>query len=253
MAGAVAGLLCFGLVYAKPPSKEKPVADTTNEVSAANQIKEVSEGQVARAKMVETQLMRRGLRDKRVLEVMGRVPRHLFIPAESRSMAYGDHPVGIGEGQTISQPYIVAYMTEALAPKPGQRVLEIGTGSGYQSAVLAELAGEVYTIEIVAPLARGARVLLDSLGYKNIRYRIGDGYQGWAEAAPFDAVILTAAPPKIPQPLLDQLKVGGVMIAPVGVGDQEMVRITKTTSGFTRERVMGVRFVPMTGRAMDER
>jgi protein-L-isoaspartate(D-aspartate) O-methyltransferase len=167
-------------------------------------------------------------------------------------LAYNDHPVPIGLEQTISQPYIVAYMTEALAPKAGQRVLEIGTGSGYQAAVLAELVGLVYTIEIVATLGKRAHAQLDSMGYKNIHFRIGDGYKGWPEAAPFDAIMLTAAPPKIPQPLLDQLKVGGVMIAPVGKVDQELVRITRTAKGYTRERVMGVRFVPMTGEAQEK-
>jgi len=201
--------------------------------------------------MVYTQLLRRGIRSKAVLDTMKRVPRHLFIPEGRRHMAYEDHPVRIGLGQTISQPYIVAYMTEVLAPKPGQKVLEIGTGSGYQAAVLAELAGQVYTIEIVAPLGKRARGVLEKLGYKNIHFRIGDGYQGWSEAGPFDSIMLTAAPPSIPKPLLNQLKIGGVMIAPVGVHNQELVRITRTKKGFKRERVMGVRFVPMTGRAQE--
>lgn len=202
--------------------------------------------------MVHTQLYRRGIRSKPVLNAMTTVPRHRFIPEEERYLAYGDHPVRIGHGQTISQPYIVAYMTEALMPSSKQKVLEIGTGSGYQAAILAELVHEVYTIEIVKPLAMTARQVLTRLGYKNIHFRVGDGYQGWSSAAPFDSIILTAAPPSIPQPLLDQLKVGGVMIAPVGRHSQEMVRIVRTRQGFKRERVMGVRFVPMTGRAQEE-
>ena len=205
-----------------------------------------------RVAMVKMQIMARGIEDKSVLEAMENVPRHLFIPRENRHIAYKDHPVPIGLKQTISQPYIVAYMTQALALKRAQRVLEIGTGSGYQAAVLAELVQDVYTIEIVAPLADSARETLQSLGYRNIHFRTGDGYAGWPKAAPFDAIILTAAPPQIPQPLLHQLKVGGVMIAPVGDHIQELVRITRTTSGFQRERVMLVRFVPMTGRAQEK-
>jgi protein-L-isoaspartate(D-aspartate) O-methyltransferase len=202
--------------------------------------------------MVARQIAARGVDDARVLDAMRAVPRHRFIPADGRDIAYGDHPVPIGHRQTISQPYIVAYMTQALALQPGHKVLEIGTGSGYQAALLAEMAAQVYTIEIVAPLAERARTTLEALGYTNIHYRVGDGYVGWPEAAPFDAIMLTASPPTIPQPLLDQLAIGGVMIAPVGRGDQELVRITRTAQGLDRQRVMGVRFVPMTGRAQDD-
>ena len=191
--------------------------------------------------MVEKQLMRREIQSRSVLDTMMAVPRHAFIPEENREHAYEDRPVSIGHQQTISQPYIVAYMTEALAPKPDQRVLEIGTGSGYQAAVLAELVKEVYTIEIIAPLGERAREVLDELDYKNLHFRIGDGYAGWAEAAPFDAVILTAAPPEI----------GGVLLAPVGRNTQELVRMTRTAEGYHRERLLGVRFVPMTGRAQE--
>jgi len=204
-----------------------------------------------RKRMVEKQLMRREIQSRSVLDTMMVVPRHAFIPEENREHAYEDRPVSIGHQQTISQPYIVAYMTEALAPKSDQRVLEIGTGSGYQAAILAELMKEVYTIEIIAPLGERAREVLDELDYKNIHFRIGDGYAGWAEAAPFDAVILTAAPPEIPQPLLDQLKIGGVLLAPVGRNTQGLVRMTRTAEGYSRERLLGVRFVPMTGRAQE--
>jgi protein-L-isoaspartate(D-aspartate) O-methyltransferase len=212
----------------------------------------VSERQEARSTMVSRQIAARGVDDERVLEAMRRVPRHRFVPSEARSLAYRDHPLPIGHHQTISQPYIVAYMTEALALRPEHKVLEIGTGSGYQAAVLAEVAGQVYTIEIVAPLAQQARATLDALGYTNIQFGVGDGYVGWPAAAPFNAIMLTASPPQIPDPLLDQLVIGGVMVAPVGRGDQELVRITRTKEGFDRRRVMGVRFVPMTGRAQED-
>ncbi len=210
-----------------------------------------------RAEMVRRQIAARGVKDAAVLAAMGKVPRHRFVPARSRSRAYRDHPLPIGHDQTISQPYIVAFMTEALRLKPGRgRVLEIGTGSGYQAAVLAELYRKIYSVEIVKPLGQRARkLLLGELGYKNLKLRIGDGYKGWPKAAPFDAIMLTAAPPKIPPPLLAQLKKpGGVLVAPVGrAGDQELVRITRLKDGFKRERLLGVRFVPMTGAAQGKR
>jgi protein-L-isoaspartate(D-aspartate) O-methyltransferase len=204
-----------------------------------------------REKMVVEQLEARGITDPRVLAAMRKVPRHLLIPEANRREAYGDHPVPIGQGQTISQPYIVAYMTEALGLKGGERVLEIGTGSGYQAAVLGEIAGEVFTIEIVPALAKRAKADLAALGYENIVVREGDGYRGWKERAPFDAIIVTASPPKIPQPLLDQLKVGARLVSPVGTGYQELVRITRTESGLREERLLPVRFVPMTGEAQN--
>ena len=203
----------------------------------------------ARQKMVSTQITSRGVRDARVLAAMRRVPRHRFVPRSLQAMAHDDRPLPIGQGQTISQPYIVAYMSEALRLKPHMRVLEIGTGSGYQAAVLAQLCGEVFSIEIVSALGQRARRRLRQLGYDNVHVRIGDGYRGWPEEGPFDRIILTAAPPRVPRPLLAQLRTGGILVAPEGRTWQHLVRITRTASGFKRERLLGVRFVPMTGRA----
>ena len=205
--------------------------------------------QLLRERMVREQIEARGVKNHRVLEAMRKVPRHLFIPEANRNMAYEDTPVPIGEGQTISQPYIVAYMTDALKIKPTDRVLEVGTGSGYQAAILGELAAEVYTIEVLPDLAERAAALLAELGYRNVHVRVGDGYLGWPEEAPFDAIILTAAPPEIPEPLLQQLAEGGRLIAPVGVDFQQLVLIRKKEGRFTRENLLPVRFVPMTGRA----
>ncbi|MDQ5857153.1 MAG: protein-L-isoaspartate(D-aspartate) O-methyltransferase [Acidobacteriota bacterium] len=198
--------------------------------------------------MVETQLVARGVRDPRVLAAMRKVPRHLFVDPEQRAQAYEDHPLPIPGNQTISQPYIVALMTELLELKPSSRVLEIGTGSGYQSAVLAELADEVYTIEIVPELARLAESRMRELGRDNVTVREGDGYRGWPEHAPFDAIIVTAAPERIPQPLLDQLAPGGVMVIPVGGFFQELKVFRKSPDGrITEKDILPVRFVPMTG------
>jgi len=207
----------------------------------------------SRARMVREQIEARGVVDPRVLEAMRRVPRHELVPADVRAHAYADGPLPIGYGQTISQPYIVAYMTEQLRLEPQDRVLEIGTGSGYQAAVLSELCAEVYTIEIVEQLAERAVRDLERLGYRNVTVRQGDGYRGWPEHAPFDAIILTAAPPRIPEPLLEQLAIGGRMIAPVGEHYQELVLITRDTSGFRHQRLLPVRFVPMTGEVEAER
>jgi protein-L-isoaspartate(D-aspartate) O-methyltransferase len=204
----------------------------------------------ARERMVRQQLTGSGrnISDPKVLEVMGRVPRHAFVPESQRRRAYADHPLPIGYGQTISQPYVVAFMTEQLRPRPTDRVLEIGTGSGYQAAVLAELVALVYTVEIVEPLARQAATVLEQLGYHNAHVRAGDGYQGWPEEAPFDVIIVTCAPERVPQPLIDQLKDGGRMIIPVGAGyDQELVLIEKEGTELRRRAVLPVRFVPMTG------
>lgn len=208
----------------------------------------------ARKRMVEHQLagLGRGITNTHVLAVMGRVPRHEFVPAKWRDEAYEDRPLPIGHGQTISQPFIVAFMTERLEPKPSDRILEIGTGSGYQAAVLSEMVREVFTIEIVEPLAKQAALDLKRLGYTNVVVRAGDGYQGWREAAPFDAVIVTCSPDHVPQPLIDQLKPGGRMIIPVGpAGDQELIVLLKQGDKVERRAVLPVRFVPMTGKVND--
>jgi protein-L-isoaspartate(D-aspartate) O-methyltransferase len=204
----------------------------------------------ARHMMVRTQIEARQIRDPRVLAAMRSVPREAFVPASLKSMAYEDRPLPIGHEQTISQPYIVALMTELASLQPGDRVLEIGTGSGYQAAVLAELGAEVFSIEIVEPLARQAKQTLDRLGYR-VHVRAGDGYQGWPEEAPFDAVIVTAAPAEVPEPLKQQLREGGRLIIPVGTYSQQLRKITRTARGFKEERVIPVRFVPMTGRAQE--
>jgi protein-L-isoaspartate(D-aspartate) O-methyltransferase len=201
-----------------------------------------------RARMVEQQIAARGVKDPRVLAALRAVPRHLFVPEVQRAAAYEDRPLPIGHEQTISQPYIVALMTELARVAPGQKVLEVGTGSGYQAAVFAALGAKVWSIEIVAPLARQARTLLADLGYQ-AQVRQGDGYRGWPEAAPFDAIVVTAAPPRIPEPLKQQLRVGGRLVLPVGVNSQELIVLTRTMSGFTRKSVLPVIFVPMTGEA----
>ena len=207
---------------------------------------------LARQRMVAEQLVGpgRGITNARVLSAMGHVPRHEFVPERLRRSAYEDHPLPIGHGQTISQPFVVAFMTEQLDPKPTDRVLEIGTGSGYQAAVLAELVERVYTIEIVEDLARRALADLRRLSYTNVQVRAGDGYQGWPEAAPFDAVIVTCAPNRVPQPLVDQLKDGGRMIIPVGTTwNQELVLLRKRAGKLEQQEVLPVSFVPMTGEA----
>ena len=207
-----------------------------------------------RYQMVERQIQWRGIKDTLVLKAMRNVPRHLFVPSYIKDQAYMDSALPIGEGQTISQPYIVAFMTEALQLKSGEKVLEIGTGSGYQAAVLAEIVKEVYSIEIVQSLGLQAERLFNKLGYKNIHVKIGDGYRGLPEQAPFDAVIVTAAPGHIPQPLVDQLKKGGRMIIPVGEFYQELILITKKPDGTVKKQsVLPVRFVPMTGEAQKKK
>jgi protein-L-isoaspartate(D-aspartate) O-methyltransferase len=199
--------------------------------------------------MVEWQLRRRGIRDRRVLAAMATVPRHLFVPEQLAGRAYRDEPLPIGYGQTISQPYVVALMSQLAELSPAESALEIGTGSGYHAAVLSRLAGRVYSIEIVPELAAAAGETLGRLGYENVEVRSGDGYRGWPEAAPFAAIVLTAAPTEIPGPLLDQLAVGGRLVAPVGEGTQQLTVITRTPGGLRRETVAPVRFVPMTGEA----
>ncbi len=204
----------------------------------------------ARLKMVATQIYNRGIQDSLVLKALRKVPRHLFVPTALQNQAYDDNPLPIGRAQTISQPYIVAFMTEQLNLNGTEKVLEIGTGSGYQAAVLGEIVQEVYSIEIIESLGIQARNLLKELGYQNINVRIGDGYEGWPEQAPFDAIIVTAAPPHIPDPLLKQLKNGGRMILPVGDFWQELILIQKEQDGsIKKSSVLPVRFVPMRGKA----
>ena len=202
--------------------------------------------------MIREQLVGAGrhITNARVLAVMEKVPRHEFVPEPYRDRAYDDRPLPIGYDQTISQPYIVALMTEQLDPQPTDRILEIGTGSGYQAAVLAQLVAEVYTIEIIEPLAQRAEADLNRLGYTNIHVRAGDGCQGWPEAAPFDAIIVTCAPEQVPPPLVEQLKDGGPLIIPIGpFGDQELMLLRKQGEQLEKHDVLPVRFVPMTGGA----
>lgn len=206
-----------------------------------------------REKMVESQIKARGVKDPRVLSAMLKVERHLFVPKELQNSAYADQPLPIGEGQTISQPYIVALMTELLELKGEEKVLEVGTGSGYQAAILAELAKEVYTIEIIESLASSARKLLLELGYKNIKGKAGDGYLGWPEAAPFDAILVTCAPDHIPKPLLEQLKEGGRMVVPVGTITQELKKIVKRSGKIETTTITPVIFVPMTGEGVKQK
>jgi protein-L-isoaspartate(D-aspartate) O-methyltransferase len=201
-----------------------------------------------RKRMVDEQLRARDISSARVLDAMLAVPRHLFVPESVRPESYGDTPLPIGNGQTISQPYIVAFMTQALEIEQGHRVLEIGTGSGYQAAILSVLAGEVYTIEIIAPLADRARETLDALGYRNVRVRAGNGYLGWPEHAPYDRIIVTAAPEDVPPALVEQLKVGGLMVIPVGSVVQELRVLRRIPTGTETLRTLPVRFVPMTGK-----
>lgn len=205
-----------------------------------------------RSQMVKRQIIARGVKDSLVINAMNAVPRHLFVPEGDEQSAYKDEARSIGKGQTISQPYIVAFMTEELHVKPGDRVLEIGTGSGYQAAVLSQIVDSVYSIEIIKELAENATNLLKKLHYDNVVIKQGDGYLGWPEKAPFDAIIVTAAPPTIPPPLLKQLKIGGRMILPVGKYVQELVVVSKNESGHTMDSVLPVRFVPMTGKVQED-
>jgi protein-L-isoaspartate(D-aspartate) O-methyltransferase len=206
-----------------------------------------------RETMVREQLRARDIKDERVLAAMLKVPRHLFVAPDYIPYAYDDNALALALGQTISQPYIVAFMTQALGLRGKERVLEIGTGSGYQAAVLAELAPEIYTVEILPDLSKRASGILEAQGYRNIHFKIGDGYQGWPEFAPYDCIMVTAAPDHVPQPLVDQLKPGGRMIIPVGRFEQDLVLIEKGDHGITRHSTIPVRFVPMTGRAAQPR
>ena len=203
-----------------------------------------------RQRMVQEQIVSRGIHDQRVLAALTKVSREEFVPSDMRDLSYADRPLPIGYDQTISQPYIVALMTEELRLQRADRVLEIGTGSGYQAAILAELVAEVYSIEIVEPLAKAAEATLQRLGYKNVQVKFGDGYKGWPENAPFDAIIVTCAPDHVPQPLIDQLKEGGRMIIPVGGNFAQQLYLLEKINGSLRQRAIEpVRFVPMTSGA----
>jgi protein-L-isoaspartate(D-aspartate) O-methyltransferase len=230
----------FSLSCKEPENKEMGMADRQSQEEMYSKQRE---------SMVRHQIEARKVKDPLVLEAMRKVPRHLFVPENLRDQAYTDGPLPIGQGQTISQPYIVALMTELLDLKEGEKVLEIGTGSGYQAAVLAEIAGEVYTIEIICTLADVAEKRLKEMGYQNVTVECADGYQGWEEHAPFDGIIVTAAPDHVPQPLVDQLKVGARLVIPVGDVYQELQVIVKTETGFKEMNAIPVRFVPMTGEA----
>lgn len=219
----------------------------------ASNAQQLQDRSAERRRMVDEQLRGRDIRDPRVLQAMLAVPRHLFVLEPEQKYAYGDFPLPIGHGQTISQPYIVAFMSQELAVEPGHRVLEIGTGSGYQAAVLGELAKEVFTIEIVAPLAERARQTLETLGYRNINARTGNGYLGWPEQAPFDRIMVTAAPAEIPPALVQQLRIGGLMAIPVGTATQELRILRRTAAGIETLRTLPVRFVPMTGKPNADR
>jgi len=220
-------------------------------LSAADPQRQPGNWDGERRRMVDEQLRARDIRDARVLDAMRTVPRHLFVPESVRADAYADWPLPIGLGQTISQPYIVAFMTQALGIQPGDRVLEIGTGSGYQAAILGMLAKAVYTIEILEPLADRARETLTGLGYRNIEVRTGNGYLGWPEHAPYDRIMVTAAPDDVPPALVQQLKIGGVMAIPVGTVSQELRILRRTTRGLETLDTLPVRFVPMTGKPKD--
>jgi protein-L-isoaspartate(D-aspartate) O-methyltransferase len=202
----------------------------------------------ARERMVRDQIEARGVTDTRTLDALGKVERHLFVPPEAAALAYADHPLEIGDGQTISQPYIVAVMSEAIRLRVGEKVLEIGTGSGYQAAVLAEMGAHVYTMEIVPALARRARATLRRLGYVSVEVREGNGWAGWPEEAPFDAIVVTAAPPTVPEALKSQLRDGGRLVIPVGDDVQELLLLTRRGARFEERRLLMVRFVPLVSR-----
>ncbi len=229
---------------------DQPAADSGRVATEPSREADESRHAEKRARMVKTQIRARGIQDARVLAAMEKVRRHLFVDEMLREQAYNDGPLPIGHGQTISQPYIVALMTKLARTRAGARALDIGTGSGYQAAVLAELVAEVYSIEILCPLAEEARARLSRLGYANVEVRCGDGYRGWPEHAPFDVIIVAAAPDHIPQPLVDQLARGGTMVLPVGKDYQNLIVVEKDSDGTVHRRsVAPVRFVPMTGEA----
>ena len=237
-------LMVFSLLAYTVLSLPKGRSEKSNERVRGDSA-ELAETREARERMVQEQMVVRGIRDPRVLEALRKVPRHRFVPPGVQAFAYADSPLPIGFGQTISQPYVVAFMTEALELKPQDRVLEIGTGSGYQAAVLSLLVREVYSMEIVEQLSKQAEARLKEMGYGNVHVRIGDGYRGWPEAAPFDAIIVTAAPPDVPPVLVAQLRLGGRMVVPVGRYQQDLIRLRRTANGLERESLLPVSFVPM--------
>ena len=218
------------------------IKNTSEEPQMKNAKKTFTED---RDSMVTTQIKSRGIKDAHVLEAMEKVPRHVFVPENMRKFAYHDEPLPIGKGQTISQPYIVAYMTEILQLSCEEKVLEVGTGSGYQAAVLAEITKEVFTVEIIDELSKNAKDVLQAEGYTNIHFRVGDGACGWEQNAPYDAIMVTAAPPEVPRTLQDQLKIGGRMIVPVGDAFQELVLIVREKNRFKKKKLLPVRFVPL--------
>lgn len=238
-------LLCFSLMLTAGWAIDK--LDDSRSIQAQSS-SSANERKGERWRMVDEEIRAFGITNGRVLKAMRNVPRHRFVPASLARFAYENRPLPIGLEQTISQPSIVAYMSEAAEISPKEKVLEIGTGSGYQAAILGELAVEVYSIEIIPELGEMARRTLNELGYKNIHVKIGNGYEGWAEHAPYDAIIVTAAPDEVPQALIDQLAVGGRMVIPVGTKNQEMMIIRKTRKGVVKRRTIPVRFVPMTGK-----
>jgi protein-L-isoaspartate(D-aspartate) O-methyltransferase len=242
----VSFVILFAVLVTACKSKEEAADNVSDKSENTDKFYE------ERIRMVENQIERRGIDNEIVLDALRSVPRHLFVPETYRSRSYEDGPLPIGHNQTISQPYIVALMTDLLDLQPGERVLEVGTGSGYQAAVLAEIADSVYTIEIVKPLADRAWEILDSIGYDNIKVMHGDGYQGYEQAAPYDAVIVTAAPDHVPQPLIDQLAMGGRLVIPVGSIYQYLTLYEKTEDGLKKKTGIAVRFVPMTGKAQEK-
>ena len=237
--------ILLGAVTAAAGCASEPAKSST---AASSAIAAGDSFAIRRHAMVERQIEARGIKAQAVLAAMRKVPRHRFVRPAAVNLAYEDHPLQIGSEQTISQPYIVAYMTEAADIDPGDKVLEIGTGSGYQAAILGEIAREVYTIEIIPELAEGARRILTELSYRNVQVKTGNGYLGWPEHAPFDAIIVTAAPDEVPQALVDQLALGGTMVVPVGAVTQDMMIIERTQRGVIERRTIPVRFVPMTGK-----
>lgn len=251
LGAAVMAVLLLGCGWRSGEPSDQAAAQTAGQASGS----ESKQRREARERMVREQVAARGIRDPRLLEALRKIPRHLFVPSELASSAYNDSPLPIGHGQTISQPYVVAVMSEALELKPQDKALEIGTGSGYQAAVLALLAREVYSIEIIGPLAQEASERLARLGYKNVHVRVGDGYRGWPEAAPFDAIIVTAVTDHVPPALVEQLRQGGRLVLPLGRGwEQNLVRVRRTPQGVTQETVLpGVLFVPMVGEAEKNR